>query len=56
MTFDIHDSADRYVALSAEEALAKVRALIEAGRDPYVYDRFGDPMGLADLEEAARNG
>ena len=42
-------------ALSASYALAKVRALIEVGRDPYVYDRFGDPMGLVDLEEAARD-
>ena len=56
MTFDVHDGAERFVALSAADALAKVRAAVEAGRDPYVYDRFGDPMGMIDLEEAARDG
>jgi hypothetical protein len=40
--------------LTAAEALAVARDLIAQGEDPFLYDRFGDPMSLTDLEMVAR--
>jgi hypothetical protein len=55
MKYEIQDGDQRFPALTANEALAKLRELISAGRDPYLYDRFGDPMGLVELEEIVSN-
>jgi|GEM_PF-6962929 len=45
MGYDIQDGDQRFADLTAVEALAKLRVLIAAGRDPYLYDCLGDPMG-----------
>jgi hypothetical protein len=37
--------------LTASEALAKVHELVAKGVDPFLYDEYGDPMGLRELEE-----
>ena len=50
MVYEIRDGDEVLSNLSAQEALAKLEAMIEAGRDPYLYDSYGDPMGRFELE------
>ena len=42
--------------LSPDEAVARLRELGASGADAYLFDRFGDPMGLVELEEAIDRG
>jgi len=50
MVYEVKDGDQAFPGLSANEALARLRELIAQGHDPYLYDRFGDPMGLSELE------
>jgi len=51
--YEVQNGDQSSPGLSASEALLKIQELIALGHDPYVYDPFGDPMGLRELEQVA---
>lgn len=51
MAYDIQSGDQWFRDLTAQEALTRLRELIGAGKDPYLYDEYGDPMGLVELEQ-----
>jgi hypothetical protein len=51
MAYEVQDGDQWFRDLTAGEALAKLRELIADGADPYLYDEYGDPMGLVELEQ-----
>jgi len=53
MTYEVRTGGEVFRDLGLQEALAKVRELMAAGIDPELYDSFGDPMGLIELEQMA---
>lgn len=55
MAYDVKLGDKEFLNLGPKEALAKVRELAAAGADPFLYDSFGDPMGLVELERAVES-
>jgi len=55
MAYEVRSGHQTLGNLGPEGALAKLRELLEAGADPYLYDSFGDPMGRAELEWAVQS-
>jgi hypothetical protein len=52
MRYSVERGSDRIDELTPEAALAKARELIRQNLgDVYLYDGFGDPMGLCELEQ-----
>ncbi|MEA3066418.1 MAG: hypothetical protein QOJ27_2879 [Sphingomonadales bacterium] len=56
MGYNVRRGDDWFEDLGSQRALAKVRELIAAGADPYLFGSFGDPMGLVELERAEASG
>jgi hypothetical protein len=55
MAFEVRSGDEVFGDLGPEAALAKAREIIASGADPYIYDQFGDPMGLVELERAVQD-
>lgn len=55
MGYEVRSGDQAFLDLGPKAALAKARELIASGADPYVYDSFGDPMGLVELERAVHS-
>lgn len=55
-TYLVEAGQQQFADLQPEQAVAKVRELIAAGADPYLFDDRGDPMGLVQLEELMSRG
>jgi len=55
MGYEVRSGDQVFSDLGPKAALTKARKLIASGADPYIYDSFGDPMGLVELERAARS-
>lgn len=53
-TYEVRTGERSFERLSAKQALEIARELIAHGEEPFIYDRFGDPMGLVELEMVAR--
>lgn len=52
MRYEIRFGETSFANLTPEAALIKMRELIaEEVEDIYLYDDFGDPMGLSQLEQ-----
>lgn len=55
MAYAVERGADKFDGLGPKAALAKAKDLIaEQSGDVYIYDSFGDPMGLHELELAVQ--
>ena len=56
MVYAVTRGTERFGGLGPKAALAKARELIaEDVGDVYLFDSFGDPMGLVELEHAVES-
>ena len=53
--YDVKCGGQHFVNLGPKEALANARELVASGKDPYLYDSFGDPMGFVELERTVES-